>query len=244
LRTDSFIATVSAASYGRAMLAPGAIGSVFGKNLSSATESAPSIPLPTSLGGASITVFDKIQGRLAPLFIATPNQINFQIPAETRPGPINLIIYNSQTRQSFYETMHVTNVAPAIFTANADGSGAPAGVALRVTSGAQQIYETIVRYDESQKKFVPEPIDLGGANDIVFLIVFGSGIRGRGSLSDVKVTIGSEPAEVIYAGPVPEFIALDQLNIRIPRSLAGRGKVEVVITIDGRVANTFIINIK
>jgi len=243
LRTDSFIATVSAASYGRAMLAPGAIGSVFGKNLSSATESAPSIPLPTSLGSASITVFDKSQGRFAPLFIATPNQINFQIPAETRPGPINLSIYNSQTGQSFYETMHVTAVAPAIFTANADGSGAPAGVAFRL-SGVLQSYEPIVRYDASQMKFVPSPIDLGGTNDTVFLVVFGSGIRGRSSLPDVKVTIGGEPAEVIYAGPVPGLVALDQLNIFIPRKLAGRGEVEVVVTIDGRVANTFIINIK
>ena len=93
-------------------------------------------------------------------------------------------------------------------------------------------------------KFVPAPIDLGGANDIVFLIVFGSGIRGRGSLPDVKVTIGGEPAEVIYAGPVPDLVALDQLNIRIPRSLAGRGEVAVVVTIDGKVANTFIINIQ
>src|SRR5215475_8347418 len=102
LHTDSFIATVSAASYGRAMLAPGAIATVFGANISSATEPAQSIPLPTSLGAASITVFDKTQGRLAPLFIATPNQINFQIPAETRPGPINLSIRNSQTGLSYY----------------------------------------------------------------------------------------------------------------------------------------------
>src|SRR5262249_18517344 len=35
LHTDNFIATVSAASYGRAMLAPDSIATVFGKNISS-----------------------------------------------------------------------------------------------------------------------------------------------------------------------------------------------------------------
>src|SRR5262249_7844625 len=97
LHTDSFIATVSAASYGRAMLPPDSIATVFGANLSSTPEAAKGIPLPISLGAANITVFDKNQGRSAPLFIATPNQINFQIPAETRPGPIILEIDNRQT---------------------------------------------------------------------------------------------------------------------------------------------------
>jgi uncharacterized protein (TIGR03437 family) len=243
LRTEGFIAAVSAASYGRAMLAPGAIAAIFGNNLSLGVEIAPSIPLPTSLRGVSVSVQDKSQVYRAPLFVVTPNQINLQIPEEARPGPILISIYNNQTGQSFHETLHLTNVAPAIFTANADGSGAPAGVALRV-SGSQQIYEAIVRYDASQMKLVPSPINLGPTNDIVFLVVFGSGIRGRRSLADVKVTIDGEPAEVVYAGPVPVFVALDQLNIRIPRSLAGRGEVKVVITIDGRVANTFTINIQ
>ncbi len=242
LRTDSYIATVSAASYNRA-IASGAIATVFGKDLSSTTESSPGIPLATSLGDTSITVFDKSRGRFAPLFIATPNQINFQIPEDILPGPINLTINNSQTKQSFYETLHVTAVAPAIFTANSDGVGAPAGLAFRLR-GSDQTFEPILRFDSSQMKLVPSPIDLGGPNDTVFLIIFGSGIRRRSSLSEVKVTIDGEPAEVTFAGPVPQLIALDQLNILIPDKLAGRGEVQVVVTVDGRVANSFIINIQ
>src|SRR5262245_3734457 len=157
LHTDAFIATVSAASYGRT-LAPGAIAAVFGNGLSAVTEAAQRVPLPTSLGGMGVTIFDENQGRLAPLFVVTPDQINLQIPPETRSGPIILSISNRQTGRSFYETMHVTAVAPAILTANADGSGAPAGYALRVNSGGQQLAETIVRYDENRKKFVPAPI--------------------------------------------------------------------------------------
>src|SRR4030095_4985895 len=113
----------SPASYSRAMLAPGAIATVFGNNISSATEAAKGLPLPTTLGAANVTVFDKSRGRFAPLFVATPNQINFLIPEETPPGPINLLIYNSQTKLSFYETLHVTAVAPAVFAAHRAGFG-------------------------------------------------------------------------------------------------------------------------
>jgi uncharacterized protein (TIGR03437 family) len=243
LRTDAFIATVSAASYGRT-LAPGAIAAVFGNGLSTATEAAQRAPLPTSLGGVSVTVFDKNQGRAAPLFVVTPDQINFQIPEETRPGPINISIHNYQTGKSYSEWLHVTAAAPAIFTANSNGSGPPSGYALRVNSG-QLLAEPIARYDESQKKFVPAPIALSGTNDNVFLIIFGSGIRGRSSLDEVKVTIGGVKAEVSYAGPAGDgFIAVDQLNILFPSSIDGGGDVEVVVTVDGRVANTFIINIQ
>jgi len=37
---------------------------------------------------------------------------------------------------------------------------------------------------------------------------------------------------------------LDQLNLIVPRSLAGRGEVDVVLTVDGRTANTVKVNIK
>jgi uncharacterized protein (TIGR03437 family) len=33
-------------------------------------------------------------------------------------------------------------------------------------------------------------------------------------------------------------VGLDQINFQAPNSLAGRGKVDVVINVNGRVANT------
>jgi uncharacterized protein (TIGR03437 family) len=40
------------------------------------------------------------------------------------------------------------------------------------------------------------------------------------------------------------LVGLDQANVRIPRSLAGRGEVNVVFTFDGKTANTVTINIR
>jgi uncharacterized protein (TIGR03437 family) len=37
---------------------------------------------------------------------------------------------------------------------------------------------------------------------------------------------------------------LDQVNLRLPRSLAGRGEVELALTVDGREANRVKVQIK
>jgi uncharacterized protein (TIGR03437 family) len=80
--------------------------------------------------------------------------------------------------------------------------------------------------------------------DQVFLIGYGTGIRYRSSLSAVTATIGGANADVSFAGAQPAFVGLDQLNLAVPRSLAGRGAVDVVVRVDGKTANTVTINIK
>lgn len=244
-RTNSFLANVSAASYKRAPLAPESIVAAFGSNLAAATVVATNLPLPTSLGDITITIFDsKGKGRAAPLFAVAPNQINFQVPPGTAVGPIDLYIDNRADYTRQRETLAAAAVNPGIFTANANGSGPPAGSALRISDNGQQFYDPVARYDIALKQYVLVPIDLGNSNDQVFLVAFGTGLRGRSSLAEVKVSIGGVPAQAYYAGSAEGFVGLDQLNVLIPHSLAGRGDVEVVVTADGRVANTFSINLK
>jgi uncharacterized protein (TIGR03437 family) len=43
---------------------------------------------------------------------------------------------------------------------------------------------------------------------------------------------------VLYAGSQPQFSGMDQINLRLPRSLAGRGELDVFVTVDGKRANT------
>ena len=50
---------------------------------------------------------------------------------------------------------------------------------------------------------------------------------------------------MLGAAAPAEFIGLDQVNIGpLPRSLAGRGEVGVVLTVDGRTANMVMVNIQ
>jgi len=54
----------------------------------------------------------------------------------------------------------------------------------------------------------------------------------------VNVKIGGEKVEVIYAGPQGGFAGLDQVNLRLSPNLRRRGEVGVVLTVEGRTANT------
>jgi uncharacterized protein (TIGR03437 family) len=68
----------------------------------------------------------------------------------------------------------------------------------------------------------------------VYLTLYGSGLGGA---SSVTATIGGVPASVSYAGAQGSFAGLDQFNILVPPSVLGRGKVDVVVTANGKASN-------
>lgn len=62
----------------------------------------------------------------------------------------------------------------------------------------------------------------------VFLVLFGTGIRGAGGPERVEATLNGESVPVLLADAQGGFAGLDQVNIRpIPRGLTGAGEVEV-----------------
>jgi uncharacterized protein (TIGR03437 family) len=68
--------------------------------------------------------------------------------------------------------------------------------------------------------------------------LFGTGFRHRSALQAVSVKFGGVAGQVLFAGAQGGFIGLDQLNVLLPGTLAGRGEVDVVLTADGKAANT------
>ena len=140
--------------------------------------------------------------------------------------------------------MTITPVAAGLFAANSDGQGPPAGYAIRVKADGAQVNEPITRFDPAQNKFVLTPLDLGPSGEQVFLVLFGTGFRAVSSLSAVSVKIGGDNAQVLYAGTQGGFVGLDQMNLLVPRSLIGRGEVELIVTINGTAANTLKLNLK
>lgn len=235
--------TVSAASFARGAIAKGSIVSVFGQSLATTVEVATSVPLPTSLAGTTIRVIDSngIE-RFAPLFFVAPTQANYQIPEGTATGIARVIVIGGDGKVSS-ESLQVDTVAPALFSANASGSGLATGSALRIKADGAQIYEPLSRFDPTQNKIVPIPLDLGPATDQLFLILYGSGLRFNSGLSAVTAKIGGVDSQVLYAGPVDGFVGLDQVNLSLPRSLMGRGLVDVMITADAKTANTLQVSI-
>ncbi len=114
--------------------------------------------------------------------------------------------------------------APVILTMDGTGGGPAAALVLRVSPAGASSWE-------------PLPVRPGPPTDQVFLVLFATGARDRSSMGAVSVRIGGVDCEVLYVGPQGTYPGLDQINVRLPRSLAGRGSVTAELIIDGRRSN-------
>ncbi len=249
LRTPPRAATsVSAASYQQAPLAAESIVSAFGSSMATTTLAASSNPLPMTLAGTTVKVRDSAGNeRQAPLFFVSPTQINYLLPAGTANGQATVTITSGDGAVST-GAAQIATVAPGLFTADASGRGLAAAVALRVKADGAQSFEPVAQFDVTQNKFVAVPIDLGAdlgtMSDQVFLLLFGTGIRNRSALSAVAAKLGGVDCQAPYAGAQGGFAGLDQINVRLSRSLIGRGEVDVALTVDGQAANIVKVQIK
>jgi uncharacterized protein (TIGR03437 family) len=236
--------SVSAASFTAGALAPEAIVAAFGDGLATTTQVASALPLPFDLAGTRVAVRDSAGvERPAPLFFVSPSQVNYLTPAETAAGLATVTI-TSGDGSVFSEAVEIAPVAPGLFAANADGQGVAAAIALRVKSDGSASYEPVAQFDAALGRYVAAPVELGDEGDQVYLLLFGTGIRSVDSLASMKATVGGVEAQVTYAGAQVGFAGLDQANVRLPRSLAGRGEVNVNLMVDGRVTNTVKISIR
>jgi uncharacterized protein (TIGR03437 family) len=237
------VSNVSSASFRDHALAPESIVTAFGTNFAASTQSAASQPLPTTLAGATVKVTDSAGAeRLAPLFFVSPAQINYLMPDATANGAATITVSNSNGDTAISAAL-ISGVAPGLFSANANGQGVAAAIAIRFKPDGSQQTQPVARFDQTTNQFVAAPIVLGGENDQVFLVLFGTGLRRRSSLSNVSAQIGGADAQVTFVGAQGDFAGLDQINVRMPRSLVGRGEVEVVVTVDGQMANPVRISI-
>ncbi len=238
------LASVCAANYAGPQLAPDSIATAFGQDLAGGTVVAPSVPLPLELAGTRLTMRDGAGvTHDAPFFFVSPSQINYLVPAGAATGPAELRAMRGEVMATLGQ-IEVVRVSPGLFAADASGRGAPAGYVLRVGSNGTQRIEPIANFDSAQNRFVLVPIDLSAANEQVFLILFGTGCRLRSALSAISVAIGGAASEVLFAGPVPGLSGLDQINIRLSPALAGRGEVDLVMTVDGRQANVVRVHVR
>ena len=218
---------LNAAGFLDGELAPSSIVSAFGSNLSTGSASAQQTPLPTSLLGTTVSIADSSGQQLqASLFFVSPNQINYLMPSGTATGPANVTV-RSGTGVMLTQKIQIARTVPALFTINA--GGLLAANLLRV-SGTKQSYEEVFSVS-STNQIVPKLIDFGSGTDQLYLVMYGSGIRA--SLEGLRVTIGGTDAPVLFAGASADFPGVDQINVQIPRNLAGRGDVNVVVITAG-----------
>ncbi|HQR32633.1 MAG TPA: hypothetical protein PLK30_07850 [Blastocatellia bacterium] len=221
--------TVSAASYSFSAIAGKSIAAGFGVNLANATLGASTSLLPTSLGGSSIAVTDfKGVERLSPLFFVSPNQMNFEIPAGTAPGPALLKFSNGT--QTITGSTIVFPSAISIFTTDASGTGAAAALDAFTFAGAP--------FNATRTNGQPNVI-------AVFCTGLGEDATDLDGdvAASVLATIDDQPVTVSYAGRAPGFTGLNQLNIVFPAGI-NSGTHKLSIARNGVVSNSVSIAIK
>lgn len=200
---------LNGASYADGRVAPNSYVSVFGENFGSSPR---------------VTVRDN-QNNMA---VVTPSyasatQINFVWPASLPAGPATVNVASSVG--SAVSTLIVAAVAPALFSADSTGSGLAAAQVLTVRPAQEPVYTLLAA----------GPVAIP-ANGDVYLILYGTGIRNRSGA--VIARVGDYTAEVVYAGAQSEFPGLDQVNLKLPVSLAGKGTVDIQLLVDGILTNT------
>ncbi len=234
---------VNAASY-TTTLAGGMIASIFGAGFSTSAVSAPSVPLPTTLGGATVLV----DGIPAPLFYVSGGQINFQIPSEALNESQATIAVMNNGLTSNVVTVKVSASAPSIFTLNSQGTGPGA-----IKNDANGYFACPL---DSLPNGACRPASVG-----TFISIFatglgalqgvnvadGSPLRNNDIASTVvnpTVTIGGIHAAVTYAGLAPGFVGLYQVNVAVPPGVQSGNAVPVVISLNGAQSNTATIAIQ
>jgi uncharacterized protein (TIGR03437 family) len=220
---------LSSASSERGPLAVGSLVTAyaeFNAALATSTASASSSTWPMALGGATVTVTDS-KGAQTPagILYASPGQVNYQMPSTVATGLGHVTITSGGTSVS--GTVNIVSTYPGLFRAATDGLAAAQTVTVNGSSQVVAAASTV----NSAGQAIPTPINV--ASGQVYLVVYGTGI----ATAAVTATIGGVNATVAYSGAQGQYPGLDQVNLLIPSSLAGKGQVNVVVTAAGKLSN-------
>jgi uncharacterized protein (TIGR03437 family) len=185
--------------------------SVYGQDLAEVTQSATQIPLPSRIGSTRIV----IGGREAPLLFVSPTQINALVPSGININTRHQLLVQRASTYGRPVALDVAPAQPAVFTVNQSGTGQ--GIIVRadgrIADGANPATpgSTVVLYMSGLGATNPE-VTAGEATPPSPL----STVADR-----VSVTIGGVDAIVDFAGLVPGFAGLYQVNVRLPAGVTG-----------------------
>jgi hypothetical protein len=100
-------------------------------------------------------------------------------------------------------------------------------------SGAVQVITAQADGTQTVRPLQMGPVDPGASLGKTMLQFYASGVR---DASEVHVQIAGQDVPVLDFGAAGHFPGLDEVTVEVPRSLAGSGDVDVVMTADGQAA--------
>jgi uncharacterized protein (TIGR03437 family) len=224
--TPVITGVVNAASFAAGTLAAGSLGTIFGSDLA-ATTAVAGIPLPASLGSASVYVNDIA----VPLLYVSPGQINFQVPWQAVPGPSTVLIINSNGISN-YLTVQIAATAPGLF------SGGVVASAWGEPTRAVHAGEYVTIYATGLGPVENPPPTGMSLPDAALATV----------RTTPTVTIGGMPATVAFAGLAPPgqnryTVGVYQIDALVPSNAPAGDSVPVVVSTAGIGSNPVTVSI-
>ena len=221
-----FIYTVeNSASYG-ATIAQGSLFVVFGSFFGPPQlVQADTYPLPTQLGGVSITVTSGPVTVTCPMIYATADSAAAILPSNVPVGAAKLTLTNNQ--QATFLPTPVTVVASAAGMFSLSSSGQGPGVFTGI-DGAPKTFTASAKTGDIVTAWATGlgPVS-GPANALPASFP---------AFSSVEVFVGTQPANVIYAGRSGCCVGVDQISFQIPPAVQGC-YVPVAVRSGGTISN-------
>jgi uncharacterized protein (TIGR03437 family) len=222
---------VSAATWSTPQIAPGELAVAFGQNMAPGTPDEIFGPLPTTYYGNSVSIVDSASKTWPALLnFVSPDQVTFTVPSGVATGAATVNVVSSDGTQTA-SNIQIAAVAPALFTLN--GSELAAAETITVAANGTQTYGSTYQATTGAE-LAASPINV--STGTVYLVLYGTGLDAA-TVANTTVTVNGVSAQVFYAGTQNLFGGLDQVNVLLPSSLAGKGTVEVQLTSNGVAAN-------
>jgi uncharacterized protein (TIGR03437 family) len=215
---------------------PGGLATLSGSGFTTQTpQSAPSIPVPTTLGGVQVTV----NGHLAPLMMVSSAQVNFQCPVLSSGSPLTIVLQTENSSE--YSLQSVMKAAsPGLFNMDTTGQG------LITISGTNEI--------AMAKK---NGIEGRPARSREILSIFATGLgqtldsvpQGTAAPQDrlvrltntIKVVVGGVEIDPLFSGLAPGAVGLYQVNAKLPPEVPTGAAVPMAVQVilpDGMVVES------
>jgi uncharacterized protein (TIGR03437 family) len=213
--------------------APGSVASLYGSNLAAESAVGPASPLAKTLAGVTV----RIGTRSLPIYFASPDQINFQIPPDLAFGEYTLTV-SSEGMPDVTSDLSIVRNSPGLFPAAIDG----------------QTYAMVMHEDGT-------PVTAAApARQGELLTAYGTGFGPTDHVRPEAAAIPSSPRFMILdpvrilvgsAIVIPEsayaaagHVGVDLVQFRLDSSAPSGAAIAISLTVNGVVSNTLTLPIQ
>lgn len=216
----------NAASGAGAYIAPGALVSIYGQQFAASSSTSSTLPFPTNVNGTQVT----LGGTALPLRYVGNGQINAQVPFNVGINTAQQLVVINGPTLSAPQSVVVAAAQPGVYTQDYSGSGP--GIIVDLNTGAEitashpaHVGDVLVIYCNGLGAVSPAlptgtPAPLNGPVS--------------STVNPVTVSVGGMNAPVSFAGLVPGYPDLYQVNSVVPSGIATGNSVPVILTVAGQ----------